>query len=63
MPVFPCLRLRTFLLEPFRGQVPKKRSKGLAPERLAATERRKSMPLYEHVYLARQDVSPSRWRL
>jgi small subunit ribosomal protein S6 len=40
------------------GIIPKKRSKGLAPERLAATERRKTMPLYEHVYLARQDISP-----
>ncbi len=46
--VFPCLRLRSF--EPFPG------SKGFASRPLTQWKGR-IMALYEHVYLARQDIS------
>jgi len=52
VPVFPCLRLR---LQFPSGLSPG--SEGSAPD-LARTEKGEAMALYEHIYLARQDVTP-----
>ena len=51
-PVFPCLRSRFRILVPFRGHEEASRQFPLCK-----LERRLQMPLYEHVFLARQDVS------
>jgi small subunit ribosomal protein S6 len=47
----PCSRLRTIRFEPFPG------SKGSAWDTAAKLERHE-MALYEHIFLARQDVTP-----
>src|SRR5262245_47846707 len=49
-PGVPCSRISSVRAFP-------KGLSGLAPGMGRATERRRTMPLYEHVYLARQDVT------